>query len=77
MQWQIGMALSTMDQFLKPHLPLQIFEQDSDLDYRCILKLTNGTPLAVISVDIDSIEIKEAEMWQRNGRDDGRISFIA
>ena len=65
-----------MDGRLNFRLPPGSCELDSDLDRRCILELTNGTPLAVITADIDSSEIQEAETRQGNGGDDGGISFV-
>ena len=72
-QRQIGKALSTMDRPWKFRLPPRTIELESDLGRRSILKFTNGTRLCVVGVDVNSIEIHEAETWQRNGRNDGGI----
>ena len=48
-------------------------ELDADLDRRSILEFTNGTPLGIITVNVDSNEVHDAETWQRNGRDNGGI----
>ena len=73
--WQIGKALPTVD--LKFRLPPRFTESESDLDRWSILELTDGTPLSVITVDIDSGEVHEAEPWQRNSRNDGGILLRA
>jgi len=72
-QWKIGVALSATDRFRKFRLPPCTTGLEPDLDRRSILELTNGTPLGVVTVNTDSIEVHEAETWQGNSRNDGGI----
>ena len=66
-----------MDRLRKCRSPPRRIELDSDLDRRSVLELTNGTPLGVITVNVDSSEVYEAETWQRNGRDNGGVFLRA
>ena len=66
-----------MDRWGKFCLPPRRTELDSDLDRGSILELTDGTPLAVITVNVDPSEVHEAETRQRNGRNDSGIRLRA
>ena len=66
------MALPTVDRLVK-RLPPRATKLEPDLDRRSILKLTDGVPLSIIVVNIDSSEIHETETWQWNSTDDGGV----
>ena len=53
--------------------PPRFTKLDSNLDRWSILEFTNGTPLGIIVIDIDSIKVHEAEARQWNSRNDGGV----
>lgn len=74
------MALTAVDRKRKlwPRLtPPGTAELNPDLGRWSILEFTNGAPMGIIVVNIDSTEIHEAETLQRDSRNKGRIFLFA